>query len=119
MTIRKAIANADRARPNMIEEETKAAWIYELEAEFAELMQLEPPVNEWSNGGSDAELLVAFPHDKVYELYLMAMIDNYNMETAAYANDLVIATAAIDAAKAYYNRRHLPKKSKNNYWAVM
>jgi len=119
MKLKQAIARADAARPNMISEETKAGWIFELEGEFAELMNKEPPVNSWRGGGKDIELLMPFPHDNVYELYLCAMIDNHNQESAAYANDLVVANAAIDAAKAWWRRHNLPQYPKKNFWSVM
>ena len=119
MTIRQAVSRADKARPNMIDEEIKVGWVYELEAEFAEMMQQELPENKWKEGGEDVGLLVPFPYDKVYELYVCAMIDNHNQESAAYANDLVVANAAIDAAKAWWNRKNMPKQAKQNYWKVM
>lgn len=119
MKLKKAISRADAARPNMISEETKVAWIYELECDFAELMNLPTPVNAWSKGGEDVDLLMPFPHDNVYELYVCAMIDNFNQESALYANDLVVANAAIDSAKAWWRRHNMPVQAKHNYWKVM
>ena len=119
MKIRPAIAYADGARPNMISEEIKVGWLYELEGEFAELMGIEPPENKWRDGGADVEVLMPYPHDNVYGLYLCAMIDNYHQESAAYANDLVVANAAIDAAKAWWRRHNVPACPKQNFWKVM
>lgn len=118
MKLRRAIANADSARPNLISEEQKVRWIYEVEAEFAELMGKKLPDNRWMESVDDIELLVPFPYDNVYELYLCAMIDNFHQESAAYANDLVVANAALDAAKAYWIRHNRPVCD-NTHWKVM
>ena len=114
MNIKKCIAQADELRPNTIPEEIKAGYLYKLEAEIAEMMGLEAPPLEWP---SDNEMLMPFPHDDIYHLYLCAMIDYVNQETALYANDMQMANAAIKDAKAWY-RRHTKPNSKRN-WRVM
>lgn len=108
MQFRQAIAQADALRPNMIDEPIKAEWLYQLECEFAEMMKVKLPSNPWLNGGEDSKLLMPSPHDRAYVLYLCAMIDNAQQETALYANDMEMANSAISAAKAWWRRNNRP-----------
>lgn len=104
MTVKEAIIRADDLRPNAISEQTKAAWLYEVEGELAEMMGIDPPENQWPE--TDATLLMPYPKDGVYALYLCAMIDNANEETALYANDMVVAQNAMNEARAWWWRNN-------------
>lgn len=114
MNIKKCIAMADELRPNTISDETKAGYLYKLESEIAEMMGVEVVYQEWPN---ESEMLMPFPHDDIYHLYLCAMIDYANQETNLYANDMQMANAAIRDAKAWYRRHATPNDKKN--WRVM
>lgn len=114
MRMKEAIKRADALRPNMIPEETKAAWLYELEGKLAEMRCAPPPARTWP---ADAALAMPPPCDNVYELYLCAMICFANQETAQYANDMVMFNAAMQEARAWWRRHHRPKSSGN--WRVM
>lgn len=114
MNIKKCIAMADELRPNTIPDETKAGYLYKLEAEIAEMMGEEVPENTWPE---DREMLMPAPHDDIYHLYLCAMIDSANQETNLYANDMQMANAAIKDAKAWWRRRNDPKSRAN--WRTM
>ena len=104
MTVKEAIIRADELRPNAISDETKAAWLYEVEGELAEMMDVEAPENLWPE--TDAVLLMPYPKDGMYPLYLCAMIDNANEETALYANDMAVAQAAVNEARAWWWRHN-------------
>lgn len=108
MTLLKAIARADSVRPNALDQELKADWVMELEAEIAECMDVELPENTFPK---DMELLMPFPHDNIYYLYLCAKIDLTMEDTESYVNDQVVADSAIVDAKSWW-RRHNMKKSK-------
>lgn len=114
MRLKEAIKRADALRPNIISEEQKAAWIYELEGKLAEMRCAPPPVKSWPN---DAALSMPPPCDNVYELYLCAMIDFANQETALYANDMAVFNAAMSEARAWWRRHHRPRPGGN--WKVM
>ena len=114
MRIKKAITNADRLRPNTIDDEQKAEWIYELEGRLAETMEAEEPMRLWPE---DQELAMPAPYDGIYELYVMARIDLAQMETDEYANDMTVFDAAYAAAIAWWRRCHCPKKDRK--WGVM
>ena len=106
MRTREAITRADELRPNCISAEQKAAWLRELEGEFAELMGMELPENKWPE---DQPLLVPAPYDGCYVNHLCMKIDLGNQETEAYANDMVIRNASVREAKAWYRRNNCPK----------
>ena len=113
MRIIDAIAEADTLRPNAIEDELKARWLMTIEVEYAEVMGGEMP----SLDDLEAELLMPAPHDYSYVYYLCALIDNYNQDTGLYANDMEMANAAVDAAKAWWIRNNRTKKESN--WRTM
>jgi len=114
MKIRACIRQADELRPNTLSDETKAGYLYKLEAEIAEMMGVDIPENVWPE---DAEMLMPAPHDDIYHLYLCAMIDSANQETNLYANDMQMANAAIQDAKAWYRRHNMPASKAN--WRTM
>ena len=106
MTLLKAIARADSVRPNALDQELKADWVMELEAEIAECMDVELPETTFPK---DMELLMPFPHDNIYYLYLCAKIDLTMEDTQSYVNDQVVADSAIVDAKSWWRRSHQKK----------
>ncbi len=114
MNAKKAIARADNLRMNVIDDEQKYAWLYELDGELAETLGVDVPENPFPE---DGELLMPAPYDNIYELYLVAMIDYYNNESEMYMNDKEIFNAAFDEAKAWWRRQHKPPSRGN--WRVL
>ena len=110
MKLTEAIIKADELRPNIIGEEIKVNWVFELESEIAEMMRVSLPINKWPN--EEQELLMPFPKDNIYVLYLCAHIDNAQEDTELYANDITIANTAISEAKAWWWRNNKPPKAK-------
>lgn len=53
-----------------------------------------------------SEMIVTAPHDKLYYVYLMAMIDFVNGEYDRYTNSMNLANAYITEWAAWYNRTH-------------
>ncbi len=70
-----------------------------------------PFTNTWPE--EDAKLLMSYPHEDVYPLYLVAMIDYYNQESALYENDLAVYNSAMSAARAWWRRNHRPPRNSN------
>ena len=108
MKLLDAIAMADKLRPNALENDIKARWLYELEGEIAELMDVEISPNPYPKD-SEEELLMPYPKDNIYSLYLCAMIDNALEDTQLYMNDMIVANNAIAEAKAWWRRHHRKK----------
>ena len=53
-----------------------------------------------------SEMIVTAPHDKLYYVYLMAMIDFVNGEYDRYTNSMNLANSHITEWAAWYNRTH-------------
>ena len=114
MTITEVITRADAQRPNVFPAEMKAEWIKGLEASFAEMMGVDDPENNYDPNDDTDDLLVPFPHDEVYVLYLCAKIDYAQEETQLYANDMAVANQAIAETQSWYRRGNRPDTTDAN-----
>jgi hypothetical protein len=115
MKLKEAIRKADSLRPNTIDEEQKVKWIAELEGEIAETERTDIPNDGWAE--EDPVLLMPYPKDEIYVLYLMAKIDYANEEMQLYADDSAMANERITEAKAWWVRNNPPRKAKKiNWW---
>ena len=114
MTIKEVIKKADELRPNAIEEETKAMWVWTLDGDIANMMGTKHPANPFPQ---DGDLLMAHPYDEVYIFYLMAMIDTANRDSTLYANDSVLFNSTYGEAKASWRRANTPQNHQG--WRVM
>ena len=91
MTASEAIERADSVKPNAFTEEEKFNWLVTLDSKIAmELFLMSPQDMEQIRlkypEDLNSELLVNYPHDEIYPLYLMARIDEMNGEYNKYAN---------------------------------
>lgn len=111
MRTQQAIARANEMRPNDVNDERKAEWLFALEGEVADLMRLPPPRNTWPE---DAELLMPYPYDDFYPLWIAAMIDNEQQDAALYANDMQMANSAYKRARAWWRRGHRADPENND-----
>ena len=121
MIIAEVITRADILRPNKLPEEQKYDAVMKLEAQVAELMCKGTNVyrgSEWVEflernypDGKTAELLMPYPNDDIYVLYLTAIIDFYNQELDKYQNDSVIFEERKQAAFAHIRRENEPTGS--------
>ena len=105
MRMKQAIKRSDALRPNTIDEDRKADWVYELEGRLAETRGGPPPARVWP---ADSALALPPPYDQVYERYLCAMIDLANQDTDLYANDRAVFEATYADAIAWWRRTHRP-----------
>lgn len=105
VTINTAIVHADTLRPNSIPADSKYMWINELEGKVADFMGEEYVP---ASTGSSKELLMPFPGDNIYELYLIAMYDIYNQDSALYQADFALFNTAFDEAKSLFRRNNQP-----------
>ena len=116
MTIKEVIEKADAERPNLIPNATKRRWVYELEADYCETMELDLPIYE-DEQNPDVELLMQFPYDESYVKYLNAKIDYHQEEMQLYADDMMAAMQAKSDAVAWWRRNNRPTR-KNHYRGV-
>lgn len=109
MTINKAIERAMLIHPDTFTDEQKSEWISELDGKIAlETMHLsEFKKYEFPEDG-EKELLVHVPFDNIYELYIVAMGDFHNGETASYASSASMFMRAYEEFRKNYIRTHMP-----------
>lgn len=97
MTIREIIDNADATKPNDFSLAAKIRWIAELDGQIAlniMMMSIEDVKRfRYTEDDVDAEPLVEFPHDNIYEQYLAAKIDYANGEYSKYQNSSAMFNA--------------------------
>lgn len=105
MNLREAMAAADGLRPNTVDDALKAAWLFALECELAETMQVEEPAWKWPE---DQELIMPAPVDQVYVFWLCAMIDWAQLDMNLYQIDKAMYDEAYAAALAWWRRHHRP-----------
>lgn len=108
MRMREAMDRADRMRPNAVHFDDKKQALWELEAQFAEMIKEDIP--DWSDEDADPELIVADPYSIVYVLSLMAYIDFAQEETDLYQLDAVMANEKQAEVRALYRRHHSDKQ---------
>lgn len=99
MTISKAIQYVDTNKPNAFSNEDKVNWLSELDAEIAgNIMHMSNAdlqnFQYDAEDDMDSELLITFPHDKIYPQFLMAKIDEMNGEYNRFSNSSVLYNAS-------------------------
>lgn len=113
-TINEVIERVGRARPDAIDDRTKAAWLIELDGKLMrdvilrhEAEEIPETVKAYPEDG-DKPLLAAAPDDIIYELYLLCQADFYNREYDNYNNSALAFNTALDEWKKAYHRAHMP-----------
>ena len=109
-TLKEIIALADELNPNAFSNDIKASWVSEAEhTVLSEIHCLAPgeiqdlfPYEAHKND----RLTLAPGDDKIYVLYLQAMIDFSNKEYAAYNNDMALFNESLDTYAKWYVRTH-------------
>ncbi len=109
-TLKEIIALADELNPNAFSNDIKASWVSEAEhTVLSEIHCLAPgeiqdlfPYEVHKND----RLTLAPGDDKIYVLYLQAMIDFSNKEYAAYNNDMALFNESLDTYAKWYVRTH-------------
>ena len=109
-TLKEIIALADELNPNAFSNDIKASWVSEAEhTVLSEIHCLAPgeiqdlfPYEAHKND----RLTLAPGDDKIYVLYLQAMIDFSNKEYAAYNNDMTFFNESLDTYAKWYVRTH-------------
>ena len=111
-TVNKVIEYVDKVKPNAYGEEEKFRWLSELDGMVRRLVmqEEEAPEDRYPDDG-DTELLVPYPFNEVYPLYMMAMIDLNNKEYTAYNNSVLVFNSKFEEYKKAYIREHLPKSA--------
>lgn len=109
--IKNVIACVDDIKPNRFSEATKVQWLNEAEGyiqtdvmmlALADIVQYDPAVH------MDTELLVKPPHDKLYAVYLCAMVDFANGEYDKYSNTMQMYNEFLREYTKWYTMNFRP-----------
>ena len=111
--INDAIARANELRLNVLSDEQKYTWVYELECRVCEMMGKDIPKK---NFPENIELSLPEAHSDVYVKHLVAKIDYYNGEMGLYANDMEVFNQAMDDACSWWIRHNKPARARR--WVV-
>ena len=111
MILRKLIDYVDDIKPNAFGNETKTAWVNEIEGKVQTevlLLAIEDVVVYSYADNSETELIAKPPHDKIYSAYLCAMIDFANGEYNKYSNTMQMFNAYYGEYMRWYAQRYNP-----------
>ena len=114
MTIIEAINKIDSLKPNAYTQTDKIRWLSLLDGRVKEevIDTHEGAENATFNGYNDeeleTELLIPYPYDEVYPLWLEAQIDYANNEYGRYNNSISMFNTTYTAYSRWYNRNHMP-----------
>lgn len=116
MTIIEAINYIDTVKPNNYSQNDKILWLSRLDGkvkeEIIDTHESEMTVNFSGydeNTPIITELLVTYPYDELYPMWLEAQIDYANSEYTKYNNSMSMFNTAYSNYERYYNRTHMPK----------
>lgn len=124
MKIIEAINRIDALKHNTYTQSDKVRWLSLLDnmvkKHVIDTHEVDKEVE--FNGYNDStdinatDLLVEAPYDEMYLLWLESKIDYYNGEYARYNNSVEMFNTSYETYKKYYNRTHMPKGKKMNYF---
>lgn len=110
-TINKTIERVDRERANTFDEESKFQWLADLDGMVATVVMQQEPVEYEYPRDMDRELLIPTPWERVYGLYLEAMIDYHNREYNEYNAVMVMFNNVFEDFKKAYIRAVMPQSA--------
>ena len=112
MTPNKVIEYVDRVKHNAYGPEEKFAWLSGLDGMIRRVVMQEDGAVAYSYpDDADCDLLVPYPFDDIYSLYMQAKIDFYNKEYDDYNNATAVFQERFDEFKKAYIRENMPVSS--------
>ena len=103
MTVIEAVNRIDSVKPNNYTQADKVAWLSQLDGRVkAEI------IDTHEDTPLGTALLVPYPYDELYPLWLEARIDYANSEYTRYNNSMAMFNTAYADYERYYNRTHMP-----------
>ena len=114
-SINEVIERVGRVKPNAVDQREQANWLMELDGQlYEELTKADTPdrvpPREWPEDG-DKSLLIPSPYDRVYDLYVTAMIEFYLREYGNYNNTVSLFNEMMRTFRSRYRQSHLPDRS--------
>lgn len=115
-TINEVIERVDRIKPVVnVDDQDKARWLIELDGRILrEIIQKsvhnmppDDPPAAWPEDG-DKQLLVPSPYDRLYDLYLISMLEFSLREYGNYNNSMQAFNDALDKFAYYHRETNMP-----------
>lgn len=116
MNIQKALDMADSMLPNMMDRPTKIAFLTEIEQyihneivlkhEHTEEQEQLPAYTEDTDPGT--ELVIPDPYSNLYYYYIMAKIDEQNLEFDKFNTHWALFENKYDTMSDWFTREHMP-----------
>lgn len=116
MNIQQALDTVDQMMPNMMPRALKIAFLTEIEQmihrevvmkhEHTEEQETMPAYTENTDPGT--ELIIPDPYSNLYYYYVMAKIDEQNLEWDKYNAHYAIFQNKYDTMNDWYTREHMP-----------
>ena len=116
MTIQQALDRADIMKPNMMDRRIKIAALSELDGLIHQeiILKHEHTEDQETFTGYDEDtdpgtrLIAPWPYDEMYAYWLMAKIDEQNLEMDKYNNDRALFESQYEQMSDWYTRTHMP-----------
>lgn len=125
MTITDAIAELNKNKPNMYDDEYKIRWLSRLDSRIYETIIQTHQLNDgetvtaftpYTANEPNRELLVGEPYDEMYVRFLEAQIDYSNKEFESFNNSNAVFESLFAAFRSAYTRSHMPKGVNKTYF---
>lgn len=123
MNIQKALDMADSMLPNMMDRPIKIAFLTEIEQyihneivkkhEHTEEQEQLPVYTEDTDPGT--ELVIPDPYSNLYYYYIMAKIDEQNLEFDKFNTHWALFENKYDTMSDWYTREHMPLTKARQY----
>lgn len=117
-TFKEIIARVDEMKPNVFSRKTKLSWLTSLNGKLALdvfLMDIaEIRALPQGDAALDREPLVGFPHEEIYEEYLIAKIDAANGEAREYQNRMQLYDSYYGNFVAWFKSTYDPVQGNSN-----
>lgn len=123
MNIQKALDMADSMLPNMMDRKLKIAFLTEIEQyihneivmkhEHTEEQEQLPVYTEGTDPGT--ELVIPDPYSNLYYYYIMAKIDEQNLEFDKFNTHWALFENKYDTMSDWYTREHMPLSKASQY----
>lgn len=111
-TINEVLERVSRSRPDAVDDREKAKWLIELDGQIYETLTKAdnpsdlPPADYPADG--DKSLLIPPPWDRVYDFYVMAMVEFQMRDYEEYQNSYALFNQAMTEYRAQYRRNSVP-----------
>lgn len=115
MRIAEVLLKIKNMKPSQYDDDMLVSWLSELDGHVWEELLAKygapAPVLPYNGQMLNRMLLIPFPYDGIYLVYLAAQIDYHNAEFERYNNGMMLFNAQLQAFYDSYTRNHKTEKA--------